>query len=83
MLFSELLEVRGVHTKIAESPQTVPLNTRVITEIQYFSELPKECRMQCLVVGNKDALRGIDALTLSRPLTEEKIESALAAFLQR
>ena len=83
MLFSELLEVRGVHTQIIASPMTIPLNARIITEVQYFSNLPSECRSQCLVVGNKDSLKGIDALTLSRPLTEEKIESALAAFLQR
>lgn len=82
-LFSELLQARGVQTQIVEDPASLSDVARVITEPQFFSRVPASARSYCLVVGNKDSLKGLEALQLSRPLTEEKIETALASFLSR
>ena len=81
LLFSELLRTRGVTTSIVDSPAAVNPSTKVITEPQFYSRLNPEIQKHCLVVGNKDALREVHALSLSRPLTEEKIEEALSKFL--
>ena len=80
-LFSELLRSRGIETAIAEDVTEIQPTAKVITEPRYYSGLPESVRSQCLVVGNKDALKSVDALSLSRPLTEEKIETALSRFL--
>ncbi len=82
-LFSELLKARGVRTRIIEDAATLPGSTRIITEPQFFPQIPNALRPTCLVVGNKDAMKGLEVLQLSRPLTEEKIETALATFLSR
>lgn len=80
-LFSELLRARGVRTVVLDDVQTVPRGTRIITEPQFFDALRPDQRTSCLVVGNKDSLQRIDALSLSRPLTETKVEKALLEFL--
>lgn len=81
-IFSELLEARGIHTQILDNLKNLPGQTKIITEPQYFPQLDSSCRDKCLIVGNKDALQGISALSLSRPLTEEKIEQALSQLLR-
>jgi|GEM_PF-1616180 len=83
-LFSDLLEARGIHTQILTDLEQMPngSETKIITEPQFFQFLDKSSHGKCLIVGNKEALRGIAALSLSRPLTEEKIENALAQFLR-
>lgn len=81
-LFSELLKSRGVPTQISSSMAEASKNTRIITEPQFFPEVPAEKHATCLVVGNKESLHGLNTLVLSRPLTEDKIESALAKFLE-
>lgn len=80
-LFSELLKARGVATCIVESVEAAAEGSPIITEPQFFPRIPCERRSECLIVGNKDTLRGLDAHLLSRPLTEEKVEAALAEFL--
>lgn len=80
-IFSQLLEARGYRTKILAQIEDLKDGAHVITEPRFFHKLDKTCHERCLVIGNKDALRSITALSLSRPLTEEKIEQALSQFL--
>lgn len=82
LLFAELLQSRGVNVRIVESSDELPKATKIITEPQYFPLIAKEKHHQCLVVGNKSALKDIEALSLSRPLTEEKVEDALSQLLK-
>ena len=80
-LFSRLLEVRGISTKMPACINDIQPGDRVITEPQYYSSLEQASSKNCLLVGNKNVLRDLDAVLLSRPLTEEKIESAISEFL--
>ena len=80
-LFAELLAVRGVEACIVHSIKAVPEHARIITEPHFFTEIPAAMRHHCLLVGNKDALKGLPTYALSRPLTEEKIETALGQLL--
>jgi len=81
-LFSALLEARGVKTAIVTTVDQAPKETKIITEPQFFPQLDAERHNACLVVGNKESLKNLNVLSLSRPLTEEKIETALAQFLR-
>ncbi|RIL08634.1 MAG: hypothetical protein DCC75_08395 [Proteobacteria bacterium] len=80
-LFSDLLRAHGARTRILSDISQAPQDTRVITEPQFFPQLNPSLWRRCLVVGNKESLKGIDTLCLSRPLTESKIEAALKNFL--
>ena len=80
-VFAELLLARGLHPIILSSTTDADGLTKIITEPQYFHHLPPAPREHCLVVGNKNALLNCNAICLSRPLTEEKIESAMSEFL--
>lgn len=81
-LFSELLRSKGMKTRIVDSVQQVSGETKIVTEPQFFPEIPTAYRNECLIVGNKDSLKGLTGVTLSRPLTEDKIEFALQQFLE-
>ena len=80
-LFAELLESRGVKTKILAKADDHNENTRIVTEPQFFGLLDSLSQARCLVVGNKEIVDQIAAIGLTRPLTEQKIESALEEFL--
>ena len=82
-LFSELLKVRGVETKIISDISQVTGETRIITEPQYFPEIPNELQNKCLIVGDKEAVKELPTASLERPLTEDKIENALLDFLKQ
>ncbi len=82
-LFSDLIAVRGVPTRPLSSLDGLAPGTKIITEVGEFQKLAPGSYDKCLIVGNKDALEGLEVLTLSRPLTEEKIESALNQFLRK
>ena len=82
LLFSELLNVRGVKTEILESIDDFSGKMKLITEPQFLDSIPHKHHHRCLVVGNKDRLVGLESITLSRPLTEEKIEQALRNLLR-
>ena len=82
-LFSQLLEAVGEKTQILADLSELNSTSKIVTEPQYFAQIEKSLHDQCLIVGNKEVLKGIPALSLSRPLTEEKIEEALASFLAR
>jgi len=82
-LFSQLLEVRGISTEILENIKQVSGNTKIITEPQFFESLDEKYHQQCLLVGNKGILQAFSTLSLSRPLTEGKIEAALTLFLEK
>ncbi len=81
-IFAELLHARGVPTRVVEDLVELSGETRVVTEPMFFPDLPPRYLERTLVVGNCDALDQPPVLTLSRPLTEVKIERALTRFLQ-
>lgn len=82
LVFGSLLRSRGIKVKLLPSPADATPEMRMITEPNYWQSFAPSNRPQCLVVGDKDALLGLTgAVTLSRPLSEEKIEQALAEFL--
>ncbi len=80
LVFSELLEALGRKTQIINNPSGLPENASVVTEPAFYKDLLPIQRAKSLVIGNKNALTNIETPTLSRPLTEEKIEAALATF---
>ena len=80
-IFAELLEVQGVPVQVLASPGEIAQHTRVITEPRYVKEISPDNLSHSLVVGNKECLNGLPTLALSRPLTAEKVEQALRAFL--
>lgn len=82
ILFCDLLRAQGIETNILSALDAAQTNTRIVTEPIYFPQLSPEQQSRCLVVGNKEALKTVTALSLSRPLTEEKIFSALRQFLK-
>lgn len=81
-LFSELIAVRGVPTLSLNSLDRLSPGTKIVTEAGQFPRLSPSYHDKCLIVGNKESLEGLNVLTLSRPLTEEKIETALGQFLR-
>ncbi len=81
-LFSELLKAHGIKTRIIEDLIELPFCSKVITEPRYFPLVSEISRSRSLVVGEKDDLNELESLTLSRPLTESKIQLAITEFLR-
>lgn len=81
MVFSELLQALGTKTAIINSLDGVPESAAVVTEPRYYQGLLPSQKTKSLVIGNKTSLENIPTTTLSRPLTEEKIEIALGTLL--
>ena len=80
-LFAALIEARGGKASVVSGIAEATKFTKIITEPRYFPEIPPTLRHRCLVVGNPDSLNGTKAITLSRPLTEAKVERAIAELL--
>jgi len=80
-MFADLLRAIGVQAQILDSINQLQAETRIITEPQFLPRLRPEQAEKCLIVGNKGVLEGLPVQSLSRPLTEEKIETALSQFL--
>lgn len=75
-LFSELAEAHGAITRIAFNAQQIAGASRVITEPQFFPLLTKEQKKNTLVVSNGENFKDAK-VTLRRPLTAERVETAL------
>lgn len=82
LLFAALLEARGIHARSVRTPTDLDPHSRVITEAHFVPNLTADQLKQCLVVGEPDQLERLEVLGLSRPLTEDKVEDALSAFLR-
>ena len=82
LVFAELIECLGKKTEIISSPNGLPENASIVTEPRFYPELLPTQKLKSLVIGNKTSLEKISTPSLSRPLTEEKIEMALATLLQ-
>ena len=81
-LFSELLRANGVETVILESAQDLSSDYALITEPQFYPLMDGSQKTNCLLVTNPNqSSPNFNCTVLSRPLTEEKIEAALKAFL--
>jgi len=81
-LFSELLSARGIKNEVIYSMTEFKSGTKIITEPIYFPQIPDKDRSKCLIVGNGSSLKDMNGICLPRPLTEEKIEEALAELLK-
>lgn len=81
-LFADLLQVRGIKAKTFTEIYDVEQATKIITEPIFLPDLTPSQMKKCLVVGNKDLLNDLESVTLARPLTEEKINAAISAFLK-
>lgn len=79
-LFASLLQARGVQTQVVHDADEVDESIKVITEPQYYSQLPPAAQRHCLLVCSKEPTES-DVICLSQPLTEDKVEAALARFL--
>lgn len=81
-LFADLLEVRGIRAQIFTEIYDVDQTTKIITEPIFIPDLTPSQIKKCLVVGNREAVQDLSAVTLTRPLTEDKIDAAISAFLE-
>jgi len=80
-LFAELIESQGYKAEIVDSVEDATKETHIITEPAIFDRLPNWSKAQCLVVGDVNTTKNGQATYLLRPLSEEKIETALYTFL--
>ena len=80
-IFAALLQARGIPVQVLGSIVELQEESLVITEPAYYSMVRPSHQGRCLIVGNPEALEKITDLSLRRPLSEEKIENALAALL--
>ncbi len=80
-VFAELLEARGVSAKVVENLKEIGEKERIITEPRYLEQLNKRFLANCLVVGYRRPSTEEPFRSLSQPLTEQKIEQALAELL--
>lgn len=84
-LFADLLEARGVPTKILRHLTESPMVSKIITEPHFVEALSEAQRRECLVVGTAESLTPFAELgtnVLSRPLSEEKIDAALMRLFE-
>jgi len=77
-LFAALIEARGGRASIVGGVKEASRYTKIITEPKYLPEIPVSLHSACLIVGNPEAIGDSKAITLSRPLTELKVERAIA-----
>ncbi len=81
-IFAELLEAQGAEVSFLSSSAQLTGKTRIVTEPRYFPEISPDQYRHCLIVGNREAVKGLPTLALARPLTEESVEQALAKLMQ-
>jgi hypothetical protein len=79
--FAELFRAIGVPVELMADLKHFTGNQLLVTEPQYMRYLDDQSIGKTLLVGNKETLPESGSTTLSRPLTEEKIEVALSQFL--
>ncbi|MCB0352847.1 MAG: hypothetical protein KDD64_04955 [Bdellovibrionales bacterium] len=82
ILFARLLDSMGVPIRLLNEISELEERNKVITERQFYDQLREGKRKDSLVIGLPQALSGVEGVGLSQPLTEEKIEAALARFLE-
>ncbi|MCB0334900.1 MAG: hypothetical protein KDD62_01300 [Bdellovibrionales bacterium] len=81
-LFAELLEARGAETRLIFDTDHLPETGKIVTEPIYFHLLPERMTAKnCLLVGNPGCFSSQSAICLSRPLTADKIETAITELL--
>ena len=80
-LFSSLIMLKGVRTRILQPGEDLLENERIVTEPQYLNHIPENKKETSLLIGNSEALKCAPGMTLSRPLTEMKVMQAIDKFL--
>jgi hypothetical protein len=84
-VFAALLESRGRKVQILQDPKqlsSVPRQElQLVTETCYAASLGTQQYKSCLVVGPASSSSTENVISLTQPLTLQKIESALAQFL--
>lgn len=79
--FTDLLGAIGMRTVAPGSLSVLDGCPRIVTEPRFYADLDNDQQQRCLVVGNSEHLSNIDACSLARPLTENKIEKAICDLL--
>ena len=80
-LFAELIRSKGLECQVIEDPSKINENIRIITEPCFYKALNKVDPDHRLIVGSQQQLENLQAIRLSQPLTEKKIETALSQLL--
>lgn len=80
-LFAALLEARGVHAQVVSNLNELSNSTKIITEPMMLPNDLNTFKEKILVIGNHLMNDQADIISLARPLTEEKIDRALAQLL--
>ena len=80
-LFAAILEQRGVPTLILRDIDAYDGVSKLITEPQYMDKTAGDMPETTLIVGDLDDVKNLESYTICRPLTEEKIENTLKAFV--
>lgn len=81
-LFTELFEAHGACASVIEHPAQASMEGLLVTEPQYFSDVPEELLTRTLVIGNNDTVHQFASYSVARPLTIEKVEQAIVRLLQ-
>ncbi|NMC63161.1 MAG: hypothetical protein GYA55_08325 [SAR324 cluster bacterium] len=81
-IFAQLIASRGFQPKEINDIEEIIPNSKVISEANYFIHLDRETQNRCLVVGDNTAITNLAPVSLTRPLTEEKVEAALEEFFK-
>lgn len=82
LLFSELLNSRGIEAVQISDPIDCSNYHKVITEDSYIKYLSEDLLSKSIIVGSCEFIDSNKVHQLTRPLTEEKIESALRYLLE-
>ncbi|MEZ4753368.1 MAG: hypothetical protein R3A13_03545 [Bdellovibrionota bacterium] len=80
-LFAAILEQRGVPTLILKDIELYDGRSKIITEPQYLDKTSQDSPETTLIVGDIEDVRELTSYTICRPLTEDKIENTLKAFV--
>lgn len=78
-LFSHIVRIHG---GITVCPDDFHEADKIVTEAQYYESIPLVLRgSNCLIVGNQELSNHIHAYSLTRPLNQSKIETAMIKLL--
>ena len=81
-LFAHLLESRGIEVILAHDLSQLLPGTKIVTEPRMLRRSSGSfSEDDILLVANDNSIDGLSGILLLRPLTEEKVEHALDAFL--
>lgn len=81
-IFAQLLISRGFQPRIVNDVDEIEEHEKIISEANFFVCLDPSAQERCMIVGESNGLENIAPICLTRPLTEEKVEAALAELVR-